>query len=109
MNQGKITIKRMSALAAGAALAVVGLTGCQTTTYSCSGNQCTVNLGGSGASTEVGASNTEVALVGADGTTAEFRIDGTAAQCTEGESVEVAGVSVTCTEVGEDSLSVELR
>lgn len=109
MTQGKNTIKRLSALAAGLALASLGLAACQTTTYTCNNNECTVNLSGSGASTEVGTANTEVALIGADGTTASFTIDGAAAECTEGETLNVSGISVTCTEVGDDSLSVDLR
>lgn len=109
MTQGKSTTMRLSALTAGAVLAVLGLAGCQTTSYTCANNECTVNLSGSGASTEVGTANTEVALTGADGTTAHFTIDGVAGECTEGETLDVGGVSVTCTEVGDDSLTVGLR
>lgn len=109
MDHGRNTVARLAALAAGAALAVLGLTGCQTSSYTCTNNQCTVNLGGSGASTEVGSANTEVSLVGADGTTANFTINGAAAECTEGQALDVAGISVTCTEVGDDALTVDLR
>lgn len=109
MTLGMNTAARWSALTAGAALAVLGLTGCQTTTYTCSNNECTVNLSGSGASTEVGSANTEVALVGADGTTASFTINGAAAECTVGEELQVGGISVTCTQIGDDSLTVDLR
>lgn len=94
-------------------LTLAGATGAlaactSSTSYSCSNDDCTVTLTGAGSDAEVGSSETEVALVGSDGTTAEFSVDGEAASCAQGDAVDVAGFAVTCTEVGEDRLVVEM-
>lgn len=79
---------------------------CTTTQYNCQNSACTVTLSGSGASTEPAGYTVE--LHGSDGQSADFAINGQAATCAEGETVEVGGYSATCTEVGDDRLVVDI-
>lgn len=90
------------------ALATAALTGCTSTSYSCSNNQCTVTLSGAGAETELLDDTLTVSLVGASDGQAEFAIDGTSATCAQGDEQEVAGYQVVCTEVGDDKVVLEL-
>ncbi|MFV0252621.1 MAG: hypothetical protein ACK5H2_04725 [Beutenbergiaceae bacterium] len=92
-----------------AALALAGgLTACTTTSYSCSGNQCTVNLSGDGASTEIFDDSAEVSLLGIDGGVAEFAVNGQTATCEQGGSGQIGQFSITCTEVSEQKLSLTI-
>lgn len=103
MRSARIAALTIGLLGVGAALSA-----CTTTTNTCTNDDCRVSLNGSGASTEVGSSGYLVSLQGADGETAEFSVDGNDATCSEGETVEAGNYSATCTEVGDDSLVVEI-
>lgn len=101
MKTTRIVTAGLIALGAGAMF-----TACTTAQYNCQNSSCTVTLSGSGASTDPAGYTVE--LQGADGQSADFTINGQAATCAEGESVEVSGYSATCTEVGDDRLVVDV-
>lgn len=100
-------MNRTALVLAALALALAGgLTACQTTTTTCSGNECTVNLSGAGADTEIFNDSVAVRLDSISGGSAEFTFDGQSATCTQGEALDINGYSVTCTDVTEDKLSL---
>ena len=95
-------------------LAVVGLTGCTSTSYSCSGGSCSITLKGEGASTEIEPASLGLTtsgeitfeLVAIAESEATFAIDGTENQCAAGEQVSVSELSVTCTEIADGALEL---
>ena len=92
----------------------IGLTGCTSTSYSCSGGSCAITLKGEGASTDIDplslglTTSGEITfeLVSIAGSDATFAIDGDESQCTAGEQVSVGELSVTCTEVADGALEL---
>lgn len=114
----RITVRSALTAAAAAAFVLVGLTGCTSSSYSCSNGSCAVTLKGAGASTEIddntfgggggGSGETTFALDGVSDGMAAFSIGGSEASCTSGESVTVDELQVTCTEIGEDELTMEV-
>lgn len=91
-----------------AALALTSMAACTSTSYTCSGSSCTLTLSGAGAETEILDDTVSVRLAGASGGTAEFSVSGESATCAEGDSLTVADFAVTCTAVGDDSLTLEI-
>lgn len=90
------------------ALAAASLTGCTTSSYSCSNGACTVTLSGAGAETEINNDTVTVTLVGASNGVAEYEIDGAGSTCAEGDAQQVGGYDVVCTEVGDDKVTLEI-
>lgn len=76
---------------------------------SCSDGLCTVSLTGAGAEAELLEGDVVVVLDGADGTSADLSVNDESGRCTAGEELALGGLAVTCTEVGDDRLTVELR
>ncbi|WP_147918000.1 hypothetical protein [Ruania zhangjianzhongii] len=105
-----------TALTAVAAItfALVGLTGCTSTSYSCSGGSCSITLKGEGASTEIDplslglTTSGEITfeLVSIAGSDATFAIGGTESQCAAGDQVSVGDLSVTCTAIADGALEL---
>lgn len=93
------------ALVAGAALAIAG---CTTTTYNCSGSTCEVTLSGPGASTELGDGGPSITLVSIQDGRATIELAGDEGSCAEGDTIELAGSSVECTAVQEDSVELTI-
>lgn len=94
------------------ALAAVSMAACAgATSYSsrCSDGVCTVSLTGAGAEADILDDTLTVSLAGSADGTADFAIDGDSATCSQGDELELAGYAVTCTEVGDDKLTVEIR
>lgn len=112
----RITVRTALTAVAATTFALVGLTACTSTSYSCSNGSCSVTLSGAGASTDLdantfgggGSGDITVALDGVDGGTATFSIGGSEGSCASGESLSVDNLQVTCTEVGEDELTMEI-
>lgn len=108
----RFTVRTALTAVAATAFVLVGLSGCTSTSYSCSNGSCTVTLKGAGASTDLdhfgGAGETTIALDGVNEGTATFSIDNEEGACTAGESLSVADLQVTCTEVAEDELTMEV-
>lgn len=96
----------------GIGIATAALTACggaTSYTSNCSDGLCTVSLTGAGAEAELLDGDVVVELDGADGTTADLRVNDESGSCTAGEELALGGLSVTCTEVGDDRVTVELR
>jgi len=93
---------------------LVGLTGCTSTTYSCSNGSCSITLKGEGASTELDplslglstSGDVVFTLESADEGAATFSVDGTRNECGTGETVMIDQLSVTCTEITEGTLKL---
>ncbi len=105
MNRHRLLALPLALLIAGAAGA------CNATTYtsSCADGVCTVTLSGAGADGDVNGGQILVELDGASDGEATFAVDGEEATCAQGDQVAVAGYDVTCTEVGDDRLTIEIR
>lgn len=84
------------------------MSGCTTTSYSCSNSGCTVNLSGAGAETEINNDTITVTLIGASDGVAEYSIDGATSTCAQGDAQQVGGFDVVCTEVGDDKLTLQI-
>lgn len=105
----------LSAVALGAAL--IGLSGCTSTSYSCSDGSCSITLKGEGASTEIDPLSLGLTTSGevifeleqANEGAATFAVDGTRNECATGETILVGQVSVTCTEITEGTLKLTAR
>jgi hypothetical protein len=99
-------VTRTSALVASAALVVVSLTACNTSTATCTNGSCDVTLGGKGSSitlktNQVRAPYGSVIVVfeGASGGSATLNIHGQTGTCTQGQSIALAQLSITCASV----------
>jgi len=105
---------RMLSAAAVLTAVLVGLTGCTSTTYSCSDGSCSITLKGKGASTEIDplslglstSGDVVFTLESADEGAATFSVDGTRNECGPGETVMIDELSVTCSEITEDTLKL---
>lgn len=92
------------------ALTATACTGGMTSHSSrCAEGLCTVSLTGAGAEADVLDGTMIVSLDGAADGTARFAIDDEQATCVQGDVLEVADYNVTCTEVGDDKLTLEIR
>ena len=89
--------------AAGLAL-LAPLTACSSPNVSCSGQQCTATLSGSGA--EASFFGTDLAFAGTEGGRATISVGGTSFSCAQGESLSAGPLSITCTTVTDDSLEI---
>lgn len=98
--------RRLVPALAAAAICITGLSGCTTTSYSCSNDECTVKLKGGGAETDLYDGRAVISLDGADGETADLTVNDESMTCTEGDSSDVGGVSVTCDSVGDDEVEL---
>jgi len=63
-------------------------------------------LNGAGSSTELGSGGSTVTLVSAENGVATIELAGVEGSCTAGETIELAELSVECTEVGDDSVEL---
>ncbi len=70
---------------------------------SCSGDSCSVTLGGSGSRAHV--LGTTFALAAVDGDGATLRVDGREVTCDLGRSVSVGALRLTCTAVTDDTVT----
>ena len=77
-----------------------------TTSYKCSDGRCELTLNGAGADHEVANDTVLVTLDSADGSAAQLTLNNESVTCAEGETVQAAGVSVTCESVGDDEVTV---
>ena len=68
---------------------------------SCSGNSCSVTLGGSGSRAHV--LGTTFGLAAIDGDRATLRVDGRDVACDLGRSVSISALRLTCTAVTDDT------
>ena len=89
----------VSASAAGASSSGAG----SVSLVSCSGNSCSVTLGGSGSRAHV--LGTTFALAAVDGDRATLRVDGRDVTCDLGRGVSVGGLRLTCTAATDDSVT----
>lgn len=98
-------------------VALFGLTGCTHASYDCSGQMCAIYLEGVGASIDIdadtllgpGASGEitiELTGLATDGAT--FAVNGAEASCAPGVSQTVSDLQVTCQEVNEEGMSMEV-
>lgn len=108
-------LTRAVAALVGAGLVLTALAGCQSTTYKCQNNECTFTLQGENAdfdTHEKGSSSKDgvkVVLQKAEDGLARFTVNGAAGQCKAGQTVPVAGYTVTCTEVGDNKLKGSIK
>ena len=70
---------------------------------SCSGNSCSVTLGGSGSRAHV--LGTTFGLAAIDGDRATLRVDGRDVTCDLGRSVPVGALRLTCTAATDDTVT----
>ena len=70
---------------------------------SCSGNSCSVTLGGSGSRAHV--LGTTFSLAAIDGDRATLRVDGRDVTCELGRSVPVGALRLTCTAATDDTVT----
>jgi hypothetical protein len=85
-------------------LLLLPLTACSSDNVSCSGKQCSATLSGSGA--EASFFGTDLAFAGTKDGTASISVGDTSYSCTQGESLTAGPLSLTCTTVTEDSLTI---
>ena len=110
----RFTVRTALTAVAVTTFALVGLTGCTSTSYSCSGGSCTITLNGEGASTDIDpmslglTTSGEITfeLVSITGSDATFAIDGTENQCAAGDQLSVGELSVTCTDIADGALEL---
>jgi hypothetical protein len=93
-----------------AAAALVGGCSVTTNTSKCVNNECEVSLNGDGADADLDtlAGEPTVTLEGASDGTADLSVDGEDVSCREGETVEAAGLSIECTDVGDDEVDLQV-
>jgi hypothetical protein len=87
-------------------LAMASLTGCQISSnnVSCSGSTCSVTLSGEGAEAEI--LGTSLSFGGTADGRASLSVGSTSVSCAQGESVSAGPLSLECTEVSEDSVTL---
>ena len=90
--------------AAAGLLLLLPLSACSSDNVSCSGKQCSATLSGSGA--EASFFGNDLAFAGTQDGRATVSVGGTSYSCAQGESVAAGPLSVTCTTVAEDSLTI---
>ncbi len=84
------------------------LVGCTTTSYQCSNSTCEVTLQGEGATTDLGVEGRPITLVSVTAGVAVLEVGGQRGFCLAGETVELSGASVECTEVGDDAVHLTI-
>lgn len=89
-------------------LVAASLTACTSSTSSCARGTCTVTLSGAGAETEIIDDTVTVKLVAASNGVAQYEVAGRSSTCAEGDEQQVAGFDVVCTEVGNNTLTLEI-
>lgn len=107
----------MQILAAAASVTVIALSlsACQSSSARCSGASCNVTLGGKGSSitlptTHVRAPSNSF-MIGYGGTTAgaaKLTIRGETGTCTQGQSIMLAQLSLTCSSVKADEVKFSI-
>ncbi|MFQ1001990.1 hypothetical protein [Modestobacter sp. SSW1-42] len=90
--------------AAAGLLALLPLTACSSQNVSCSGQQCTATLSGSGA--EASFFGTDLAFAGTKDGRATISVGNASYSCAQGESLSAGPLSITCTTVTDDSLEI---
>jgi len=105
------SLPRASALVTAAAVAMVTLTACNTSSASCSDGSCDVTLGGKGSAITITTSQVrapygsfQIAFEGASGGTATIAIRDETGTCTQGQAITLAQLSVTCASVQDDEV-----
>lgn len=109
-------VTRTSAVVAATAVVALSLGGCNTSSASCSNGSCDVTLGGKGTSitiktTQVRApyGSFQVAFEGATGGTATLTIRGESGTCTQGQSISLAQLSITCASVKDTEVKFTIK
>ena len=90
--------------AAAGLLLLLPLSACSSENVSCSGSQCSATLSGSGA--QASFFGNDLAFAGTQDGRATVSVGGTSYSCGQGESVAAGPLSITCTTVTEDSLTI---
>jgi hypothetical protein len=90
--------------AAAGLLLLLPLTACSSENVSCSGKQCSATLSGSGAKASF--FGTDLAFAGTRDGKASLSVGDTTVSCAQGESVAAGPLSLTCTTVTDDSVTV---
>ena len=85
-------------------LLLLPLSACSSQNVSCSGSQCSATLTGSDA--EASFFGNDLAFAGTQDGRASVSVGGTSYSCGEGESVAAGPLSITCTTVTDDSLTI---
>ncbi len=82
--------------------------GCSVTAHTthCENGTCTVHLSGTGSEAELGSSGNTVTLVSAEDGVATLGFADGEGSCTEGETIELAELTIKCTDVGDDSVEL---
>jgi hypothetical protein len=106
MSSTTLRVRLTAPLIAGGLL-LAPLAGCNVNsdTVSCSGSSCSVTLSGDGASAEI--LGNELAFGGVQDGRATLSAGGQSVSCAQGESVSAGPFSLTCTEVTDDSVTLE--
>ena len=90
--------------AAAGLLLLLPLTACSSENVSCSGKQCSATLSGSGAKASF--FGTDLAFAGTQDGKATISVGDKSYSCAQGESLTAGPLSLTCTTVTDDSLTV---
>ncbi|MGI8793037.1 MAG: hypothetical protein ACR2H3_07665 [Acidimicrobiales bacterium] len=84
------------------------LAGCTTASYQCSNSTCEVTLSGEGATTDLGVEGRPITLVSVTVGVAVLDFGGDRGSCSVGDTVELSGASVECTEVGDNAVQLTI-
>jgi hypothetical protein len=97
---------RLAATVLAGGLLLAPLASCNATSdnVSCSGTRCTVTLKGGGASADL--LNTTLAFSGVENGRATVRVGDKEVSCGQGESTSAGPLTLECTEVTEDSVTL---
>lgn len=103
------------AAAASATMIALSLTACQSSSANCSGTSCNVTLGGKGSSITLPTTHVRAPynsfIIGYGGTTAgaaTLKIRGATGTCTQGQSITLAQLYLTCSSVKADEVKFSI-
>jgi hypothetical protein len=103
-------LHRRARVAAGATagiLLLLPLAGCGSDNVSCSGTSCTATLKGDGAKAKI--LGHDLAFAGTQDGRATLSVGDQSVSCAQGDSVDAGPLSITCTTVTEDSLTITAK
>jgi hypothetical protein len=97
---------RLASTVLAGGLLLAPLTGCgfSSDSVSCSGGSCSVTLKGDGASADILGNN--LAFGGVENGRATLRVGDKEVSCAQGENVSAGPLSLECTEVNDDSVTL---
>lgn len=104
-------VKNLGAVVA-SAIVVIALAGCaggdvDVAASACVEGECTVTIDGIGSEAEVLDPDIDIELVGIASGTATVEIEDVTVECAEGDVVEAGSRSITCSEIGDDNITLE--